>query len=217
MELHPEVGEAVVLRGQPVGEYRSRVESLGEDLLVVQRPHGLPAGTAFGPGTELGVAWADSDGAIRVLPTRILAAHAAGALPLWSLVVTGTASVDQRRQFVRVPAAGPVTLRPAAGGKSGVVTGSLIDVSEGAVRCTVRAGAADSFLAGDNEVVAEFRFGDGDFAVGGRVEFLRPTTRPAELEDVVVLFDEPVADVEALREQLLAQQAQESSADSEDK
>jgi hypothetical protein len=214
VELHPEVGDPVVLRVQPEGEYRSRLESLGDGLLVVQRPSGLPVGATFGPGTELDVAWADADGAIRVLPTRILAAHAEGTMPLWSLIVSGPASVDQRRRFVRVAAAGPVALRPVEGG--GAVTGNLVDVSEGAVRCTVRAGAADRFLTGDNQVVAEFHFGTGDFAVGGRVEFLRPTTRPAELEDVVVLFDEPVAEVDELRAQLVAQQAEEPTADSDD-
>ena len=206
MELHPNVNDPVLLRDHADREYRSRVEDLGDGLLVVARPHDLPADEAFDTGTELSVAWAGSGGGLTVLPTRLLAAHAEGTLRLWSLVVTGPAFTEQRRRFVRAAAAGDVALRPAAGKKTDAVTGSLIDVSEGAVRCAVGAGAADGFLGGRNEVIAEFRFGTVDFAVPGRVEFLRPTARPAEFEELVVVFDEPVADADALRKQIFAQQ-----------
>lgn len=203
MELHPNVNDPVVLRDHADREYPSRVEDLGEGLLVVARPHDLPADEVFARGTEMSVVWADDDGVVTLLPTRVMAAHVEGTLPLWSLAVTGPAVREQRRQFVRVAASGPVTFR-SPGDETGVVTGSLVDVSEGAIRCTVGAGAADGFLAGSNEVVAEFRIGTADFAAPGRVEFVRPTRHPAELEELVVLFDEQVAD--ALRKQVFAQQ-----------
>jgi hypothetical protein len=203
--MHPDVNDPIVLRDHAGRGHRSRVEDIGEDLMVVAQPLDLPAGETFGTGTELSVAWPDARG-IAVLPTRILAAHAEGTLRLWSLVVTGPAYVEQRRRFVRVPATGPVALLPAAGSETEAVAGSLIEVSEGAVRCTVAAGAADCFLAGRNEVSAEFRFGNGDFAVPGRVEFLRPTSQPAELEEIVVVFDEPVASADALRKQIFGQE-----------
>lgn len=203
MELHPNVNDPVVLRDHADREYPSRVEDLGEGLLVVARPHDLPADETFGRGTQLNVVWADADGVVTLLPTRIMAAHVEGSLQLWSLAVTGPAVREQRRRFVRVAATGPVTFRSAAD-ETEVVTGSLVDVSEGAVRCTVRAGAADGFMGDRNQVIAEFRFGTVDFAAPGRVEFLRPTTHPAELEELVVVFDEQVAD--ALRKQVFAQQ-----------
>jgi c-di-GMP-binding flagellar brake protein YcgR len=206
VELHPNVNDPVVLRDHADREYRSRVEDLGDGLLVVAQPYDLPADEAFDTGTELSVTWADSGGGIMVLPTRIQAAHAEGTLRLLSLVVTGPASTDQRRRFVRAAAAGHVALRSAGSNETDAVTGSLIDVSEGAVRCAVGAGAADGFLAGRNEVIAEFRFGTVDFAVPGRVDFLRPTAHPAEFEELVVVFDEPVADADALRKQIFAQQ-----------
>lgn len=207
MEPYPNLNDPVVLRDHADREYRSRVEDLGAGLLVVARPRDLPADEVFGSGMEVSVAWADSEGGVTVLPTRILSAHDDGPRRLWSLAVTGPPSTQQRRRFDRAAAAGPVTLRPAGGDKTSAVTGSLVDVGEGGVRCTVRAGSADAFLAGHNQVVAEFRFGTVDFAIPGRVEFLRPTTRPAELEDLVVVFDEPVAEADALREQALAAQA----------
>lgn len=209
MEVHPNVNDPVVLRDGADREFRSRVEDLGDNLLVVARPHDLPWDEAFDTGTELSVAWADARGGVTVLPTRILSGHTEGTLRLWSLVVTGPAHAQQRRRFVRVHAAGPVLLRPAEGDEVDevdAVSGNLVDVSEGAIRCTVRAGAADRFLTDHPEVVAEFRFGASDFAVPGRVEFLRPTARPAEVEELVVVFDEPVTDADALRKQVFAQQ-----------
>lgn len=206
MEPYPNVNDPVVLRDHADREYRSRVEDLGDGLLVVARPHNLPADEAFDAGTEVSVTWADSGGGLTVLPTRLLAAHAEGTLRLWSLVVTGPAYTEQRRRFVRAAAAGPVALRPAGSNEADAVTGTLVDVSEGAIRCTVGAGAADGFLTGRSEVIAEFRFGTVDFAVPGRVEFLRPTAHPAQFEELVVVFDEPVADADALRKQIFAQQ-----------
>jgi c-di-GMP-binding flagellar brake protein YcgR len=218
VELHPNVNDPVVLHDEADREYLSRVEDLGSNLLVVARPHDLPADEEFGSGTELSVAWSDSDGVVRVLPTRIMIAYVEGTLALWSLIVTGPASTQQRRRFVRVPASGPVAIRPAGGKakKTDVVNGSLIDLSEGGVRFAVGAGTADGFLTGRDKVIAEFRFGASDFAVPGHVEFLRPTARPSEFEELVVVFDEPVADADALRKQVFAQQVRTLRARGED-
>jgi c-di-GMP-binding flagellar brake protein YcgR len=206
VDLHPNVNDPVVLRDQEDREYRSRVEDLGNDLLVVERPHEAQADEALEAGTEVSVAWSDADGGVMALPTRVLAAHDEGTLRLLSLVVTGPASKQQRRRFVRVTGAGTVVLRSPEGKKINAVKGTLIDISEGGVKCAVSAGAADRFLSGPSEVIAEFSLGTADFAVPGRVEFLRPTKRPTELEELVVVFDEPVADADALRKQVFAQE-----------
>ncbi len=200
MEEHPNIGDAVVLRDPAGREYPSRVENLGQRLVVVAQPHSLPSDEASGNGTEISVTWADSDGAVMVLPTRILAAHADGPLQLWSLVVSGSPTIEQRRRVERVEVAGPVTLRSAEDGAS--VSGHLVDVSENAIRCSVAAGSVDRFLQNRSIIVAEFSLGNEDFAVPGRAEFLRPTKHPTLLEELVVLFDSPFADAEALRAQL---------------
>jgi len=208
VEEHPNIHDAVVLR-DPVGrEYPSRVENLGPRLVVVTQPHSLPSDEVFGNGTEISVTWADSDGAVMVLPTRILAAHADGPLQLWSLVVSGPPTLEQRRRVERVEVAAPVTLRSAEDGTT--VSGHLVDVSENAIRCSVAAGSVDRFLQDRGVIVAEFSLGSKDFAVPGRAEFLRPTKHPTLLEELVVLFDSPFADAEALRAQLGAEQASSS-------
>jgi hypothetical protein len=206
VEQRPNVSDPVVLRDQAGRQYTSRVENLGEGLVVVARPPALPDEEAFLNGTELGVAWAESDGLVTVLPTRILATHAEGALQLWSLVVTGPALAERGRRVERVDATGPVVLRSPGGNEIAAVTGSLIDISEKAVRCAVETGSADGYLSGRTKVIAEFSVGTANFAVPGRVEFVRATKNPTQFEELVVLFDEPVADVDALRKHIFAQE-----------
>ena len=83
-----------------------------------------------------------------------------------------------------------------------------------AARCAVQAGAADSFLASAQDVVAEFRLGAADFAILGKVEFLRPTRHPALLEELVVVFEQPFPDADALRTELSALEARSLEAQS---
>jgi c-di-GMP-binding flagellar brake protein YcgR len=206
VESHPNLNEPVVLRDGTNREFHSRVEDLGSGLLVVMRPQELRTDEEYDVGTEISVVWADSEGEITVTPTRILAVHAKETMRLWSLVVTGPATRQQRRSFVRAAATGDVAIRPAAGDGTGTVTGTLIDVSERAVHCTVGAGMADRFVADNDQVIAEFGFGTAGFAIPGRVQFLRATRHPADFEELVVVFDQPVAEAEALREQVIAQE-----------
>jgi len=203
VEELPDVNDPVMLRDRAGRQYASRVEDLAAGLVVVAQPRDLPADEAFGAGTEVDVTWVDADGVVMALPTRILVQHARDRRPVWSLAVTGEASSEQRRRSERVPATGPATIRAAGEGEAGVA-GHPVGGSEGGVRCSVVTGAADRFLTGPNEVVAEFRLGTVDFAVPGRVEFLRPTKRPTEVEDLVVVFDDPVPDADALRKAVFA-------------
>lgn len=204
VEEQPSINDPVVLRDDAGGAHASQVKDLSTGLVVVGRPKDLPEDDkTFGVGSELSVEWADADATVMVLPTRILAVHGDDR-ELWSLVVTGGATIGQRRKFERVTATGPVELRPAEGREIDAVAGSLIDVSEAALHCSVETGSADGFLGDRNQVVAVFRFGTADFAIPGRVEFARGTKRPMEIEELVVVFDQPVVDVEALRTQLAA-------------
>ena len=206
VEEQPSINDPVVLRDAAGAAHASQVRNLGTGLVVVARPNDLPEDDeTFGVGTELSVEWADADATVMVLQTKILAVHG-DETELWSLVVSGPATIGQRRKFERVAATGPVELQPAEDHEIDAVAGSLIDVSEAAVHCSVETGSADGFLGDRNQVVASFRFGTADFAIPGRVEFARGTKRPMEIEELVVVFDQPVADVAALREQLAADQ-----------
>ena len=206
VEEQPSVNDPVVLRDGAGGAHASQVKDVSTGLVVVGRPKDLAEDDeTFGVGTELSVEWADADATVMVLPTRILAVHGDDT-ELWSLVVVSPATIGQRRKFERVAATGPVELRPAEGHETDAVSGTLIDVSEAAMHCSVETGSADGFLGDRNQVVAAFRFGTADFAIPGRVEFARGTKRPMEIEELVVVFDQPVVDVKALRKQLVADQ-----------
>ena len=207
MQQRPQVHDPVVLRDHADRRFESRVENLAEGLVVVAQPPGLPDDDGFVNGTELSVVWAESVDSVAVLPTQILAAHMQGPAKVWSLVVTGPASLEQRRRAERVDVSGPVTLRPPPGVATAAVDGGLIDLSEGALRCSIRTGSADGFLGSRNQVVAEFGVGTADFALPGRVEFVRATKHPTQWEELVVLFAQPVARVDVLRKHLFAQAA----------
>jgi hypothetical protein len=195
---YPELKDPVVLRDQADREYESRVENLGERLVVVAQPRGLSADEAYPRGTEISITWTDADDLVMVLPTRILAVHGNGDTPLWSLVATGPATSEQRRRVERVEVTGPVWLRAPDEDERVAVPGSLVDASDKAIKFYVETGSADRFMA-RSEVIATFMLGDAEFTIPGRVEFVRATKHPTEYEILVVVFDEPVADAFALR------------------
>lgn len=203
---HPSLNDQVLLRDSAEREYQSRVEDIGDGLLVVARPRNLPADESFGAGTAISVVWADTAGDVTALPTQILSAYDDGTLPVWSLVVTGPAVQGQRRRYPRALADGEVVIRSAADETAATVTGDLIDFSEAAVHCVVEVGAADQFVIDRAGVIAEFHLDSADFAIPGHVELLRATKQPTEFEELVVIFDQPVADVDALREQVSARE-----------
>jgi hypothetical protein len=200
----PEINDPVVLRDDEL-EYRSRVEDLAPGLLTVARPLGLPAEHRYEPGVALQVSWSSPRG-IAVLPTRLLETRIERGVALWLLEVAGDGWVEQRRRFVRVPVVGPVTLVGRGDEPVEAVTVHLVDVSEGALRCTAAPGEAADALVEEVEVTARFRLGESDFAVPARILHRRPAAKPPENAELVVLFDEPVAAADALRKEIFAQQ-----------
>ncbi len=205
MDLRPGLNEPVTLHAQAGPEYRSRVEGLASELLTLAGPLDLPLEADHRPGTDWLVSWSVRGG-VAVLPTQLVATHSEHGLGLWSLAVTGTGWVEQRRRFVRVPAFGRVSLRSREGGADDdAVPGTLVDISEGALRCSVDPAHAAAPLL-DEKVLACFRFGDLEFAVPARVVSRRAAARHVAAELLVVLFDEPNRDADALRKQIFAQQ-----------
>ena len=204
MDLRPDLNDPVVLRDESGREFRSRVEDLAPGIVTVARP--LDVRPDEYADAALSVTWGSSRGVV-VLPTRLVESRAEGAVPLWSLAVTGPAVVEQQRRFVRVPAMGRVVLELAAeGGPTSTVVGHLADVSEASLRCTMPPASADQLGSDPLAVVATFHFGDGDFAIPAHTQLRPRSVDRTTLVDVVVVFDEPVRDADALRKQVFAQQ-----------
>lgn len=199
VDSHPAVNVPVMLRPPEGREYRSRVEGSSAGVLTVSAPLDLPAEGGPGPGSELLVTWRAGRG-IAVLPATVLEAFREGELALWSMAPTGPAWLEQRRDFVRVPVTGEMVLQ-VGDEEPTDVDARLVDVSEAALRCSVVGTGAD-LVAPEVAVTARFRVGDRDFGIPGRVAFERAGGHP----EVVVVFDEPVRESDALRKQIYAQQ-----------
>lgn len=205
MTALPEVNDPVLLRDEDERTFRSRVEGLEPGVITVARPLDLPVEHDDGPGAGLLVTWPAPRG-VAVLPTRLIGTHTERGLALWSLSIVGDTWLEQRRNFVRVPAHGALIIRlPDAEPEEGVVTGGLVDLSEAALRCAVDVAAAELLPEGA-EVTAEFRFGDATFAIPARIGPGRDSERPDELVELLVAFEDPDRYGDALRKQIFAQQ-----------
>jgi hypothetical protein len=200
----PGLNEPVQIHADDDREYRSRVEGSDGDVLTVARPLDLPLHSDLTPGADLHLTWS-SDKGVAALPVRLIASYAEGSLGLWSLEVTGQGWVEQRRRFVRIPAAGSIALRSEDGEDAGPITATLVEVSEGALRCAVSVAAAARVVE-SAAVTAVFRLGDAEFALASRVQARRPLARGTDLVHVVVAFDEPVPDADVLRKEIFALQ-----------
>jgi len=201
VDPQPRVNDLVTLLDQDDREYRSRVEDVEGEVLTVARPLDLVVDHRLDLGAELLVSWAATNG-IAVLPVRLIAAHTDTAVATWSLSATRDGWIEQRRRYVRVPASGPLELRLLGDGQTvEALSGTLVDMSEGALRCMVSDVQADTLET--DLVRVGFRFGDQAFDIPGRIVFRRSGTQPTQL---VVLFDEPVREADQLRRQIFAQQ-----------
>jgi len=204
VDPRPRVNELVTLIDPGDQEYRSRVEDVGDESLVVARPLDLLADHRLEPGTELLVSWAAPNG-IAVLPVRLVADGTDGLVAIWTLTPTRDGWIEQRRRYVRVPASGPLQLRLRGADQAvEALSGTLVDLSEGALRCAVDLSMADAL---DTDLVsASFHFGDQQFDIPARIVFRRPVAPPTQVTQLVVLFDEPVREADQLRRQIFAQQ-----------
>ena len=204
MDPRPSINTLVTLLDADDNEYRSRVEDVATDLVTVARPLDLLSEHEFRVGTELLVSWSCSNG-VAVLPVRLASAQTDGNVPTWSLSPSREGWIEQRRRYVRVPASGPLALR-VRGADHAVeaLAGTLVDMSEGALRCVVDIAKADELET--DEVNATFRFGDHQFDIPARITFRRSGTQPSEVIQLIVVFDEPVREADLLRRQVFAQQ-----------
>ena len=201
----PQLNDPVLLRDHEGRTFRSRVEGVESGGLTAARPPDRPVAHDDVPDAPMLVTWGCSRG-IAVVPTRLLGTHTERGLALWSMAITGSGWVEQRRSYVRVPASGRLTLQPRVlEAASTTVTGHLVDLSEAALRCAVGADVAD-LLSHGAEVSAGFRFGEGAFAIPSRIAMRGPSARPDELTELLVVFEGEDRHADALRKEIFAQQ-----------
>jgi c-di-GMP-binding flagellar brake protein YcgR len=201
----PNINQPVTVTDVHDHVYPSRVEDAAPGVLVVARPFDLPAEHAPAIGTEILIAWTTSRG-VAVLPGRLAGARQERTVRLWVVEITGEAWFEQRRQYVRVPALGHVTLlisNAELGTDSAL--GDIVDVSEAALCCSIEPGPTEVLLTEGIEITARFRLGH-QFELPGHIAKRRPGRRSPGRAELVVRFDTIDTQADRLRREVFAHQ-----------
>lgn len=209
----------------------SRVEDLSESAIAIAVPRGPGDVEPPDEGEELELRWVGARG-LQVLPVR-LSGRARDGVALWWCEPVGSVLLQQRRAYVRAPAAPGgavrVLLSPAGSDDDGggepatgaAAEGRLVDLSEGGLRARVTGWD----LGEDVAVLVTVTLPDGGGeapATGAPRLVLRgralrgrepggATALPGVL-DVSVCFDQPVPRADELRRLVFAWQRAERRA-----
>jgi hypothetical protein len=195
----PDLRQRVHVR---LGRWAVSLPSIVEDVLAGELLLGAPLDLAEGQtpnnGERLLVMWEDLAGP-HTLPCSF-AAVVPRELPQWRVRPDGVARDDQRRRHVRASTEGTLTIVRDHDG----VSASLIDLSEGGVRC--RLDDADA-LAGVGDVVAcVLRVGVKELDLRGRVVQVHlDLGRPRVL--AISFLDLTQTQADELRRHVFAEQA----------
>jgi c-di-GMP-binding flagellar brake protein YcgR len=195
----PELRQRVHVR---LGRWAVSLPSIVEDVdgaeLVVAAPLDLSEGQEPERDERLLVMWEDQAGP-HTLPCSFRSV-VARELPQWRVQPDGVAKGDQRRRHVRASTEGQATIvRDQA-----VLTGDLLDVSEGGIRCRLADAGA---LAGVGDVVScTFAVGSREMDLRGRVVQVHlEVGRPRVL--AISFLDLSGSQADELRRHVFAEQA----------
>lgn len=214
----PRVGTGIVLRDLTEAAYRSRIESWDRHMITVVKPVGVPAAFPYPPGTPFDVLWTAVEGQ-HVLPVELVTSRSEGAVLLWELRPVAEPWVEQRREFVRVPVFGRVTLHADLEGEpdsesdsaldsapeAATRQGYLIDVSEAAIQSSIWAGPDDPLLTAASRVVVDFTAHGTQFSRSGVIYGVRNGVEDNEMT-VIVRFDQTNSEAKDLRRAVFAAQ-----------
>jgi len=204
MPTLPEVHRLVRIIDIDGREFCSRIEDVGAGVLVLARPLNLPVEHAFATGQLLFVSWPDMDG-LTTATGKLIAHRRRGPLAMWVVQQLGELTRQQRRQYVRVPALGPIEL--VALGEPGQpfphLAGHLIDVSEAALRCALRPSDADLLQPGA-ELTVGFSLDQRRFTLPASL--LRIERQHGDDAELVVTFDIEDAEASVLRRLVFGEQ-----------
>lgn len=202
----PEVNSLLFIAVNEEGSWRSRVEDVDGQMLTVAAPLGKGDLEVPDDGAELEVFWTGTR-ARYVLPVRMMG-QTRDRPPRWHLLAVGRATRQTRRSYVRGGGGGPaeivrtgrveqarndVAVSSRSGGSNGPQQGTVIDISEGGVRC--RMDSAD-LIPGD-QVRVRVRLGDAALDLNGSVLLVREQSPDGV--DVVVVYQLSESDAQTVR------------------
>jgi hypothetical protein len=168
----------------------SRIEDVARDAFEVAAPSYVGDLELPEIGTELELLWTSERGLYRV--ATAFRGVRRRRIAVWELGVLGEVTVAQRRDFVRVPVPGMVSL-VEEGSSHTAHLARLGDVSEGGLRCQ----STSNLSLG--RVSVRFEIGEDRLRIPGQVVRIDPADGPVRaMRDIIVAFDED----EKLRDQL---------------
>lgn len=128
----PEINQRLEIFTSAWGEWlASRVEDRRNRRLAVAVPQDPDAARPIDrPSEFVALRWTTGRG-VGMLEASVTQAIRAGIVPAWELVARGEPALFQRRRYARVP----VVLPGRAAGRRGAWSITILDVSEGGVRC----------------------------------------------------------------------------------
>jgi hypothetical protein len=208
----PQVHCLVTLTDQLGRQYRSRIEDVGDGLLVLARPLDLPVEHEFGIGAPVLVSWSDPAGIIEA-DTELLDSQLPGRIGCWLVRELGPYRIQQRREFVRVPVPGlaRISVPAAESGQPGApLSARLVTISEAAVRCALPAEQAVGIGLGD-PVSVQFALSGNDFQLTASVLKLQPARHEDRVVELVLLFEVDESTAVELRRLVFAEQLRQRS------
>jgi c-di-GMP-binding flagellar brake protein YcgR len=203
----PQVHCLVTVTDQLGRQYRSRIEDVGDGVLVLARPLDLPVEHEFGIGAAVLVSWSDQAGVVEV-DTELLDSQLPGRLGFWLVRELGPYRVQQRRQYVRVsvPGLARLSLLDAESGQPGPSrTARLMHVSEAALRCALPNEQAVDIGLGA-QVMVEFGMAGSQFQLAASVLKLEPARHKDGVLELVLMFQADENESATLRRLVFAEQ-----------
>jgi hypothetical protein len=178
----PNINTLVDLRFEDGREFPSRVEDAEGETLILAAP--FDAGVEPPePGQEFHLRWSAGARGRYLAPIRLVGLSRQ-PLRVWHVKVSGPIRIEQRRRFVRGGGGELIRLRPAPPAVGPELSGRIVDLSEGGLRCWV--GHAD-LTVGDSVSV---RVGLDEEVIELTGTVLRMSVKDdGKGLDVVVVFD----------------------------
>lgn len=205
--LLPRSGTGIMLRDMADAIYPSRIEAVDRDVITVVKPMAVPAAYPYPVGSPFDVLWTDVAGQ-HVLPAELASARSEGSVRLWELKPVAQPWVEQRREYVRVPAFGRVTVTVPSDELDQTPTalhGYLVDVSEAAMQCSLWADPDDPALIASQQLTVRFTARGVEFDRRGVIFGARRGGQDNEMT-VVIRFDQTAAEATELRREVFAAQ-----------
>ena len=187
----PDVNQRIEIFSSLWGEWlASRVEDRRDNRLTVAVPQPPDAARPVDrPEEFVALRWTTGRG-VAMLEAAIALSSRAGIVPTWELVCRGDPTLFQRRRFARVP----VVLPGRAVGRRGGWSITILDVSEGGIRCL-----ASQRVPFDPGESVEVSFDAGGQLLTARAEVVRWAVAPGGVTIVFRFNQLPRAEADRLR------------------